>query len=45
MGKKTNLSKFFIGKRESKRPFGRRGRRKEDNIKTVRKKMGWGDME
>jgi hypothetical protein len=32
----------LIGKPEGKRPFGRLRRRWEDNIRMVRREIGWG---
>ena len=36
------MHKVLVGKLEIKRPLGRSSRRWEDNIKMVRKEMGWG---
>jgi hypothetical protein len=36
-----NVCKILVGKPEAKRPFGRRRRRWEDNIRMDFREMGW----
>jgi hypothetical protein len=40
MGKRRGLYRILVGKSEGKRPFGRPGRRWEDNIKMDLKEVG-----
>jgi hypothetical protein len=41
MGEMRNESKILVGKPERKRPFGRPGHRREDNIKMDLREIGW----
>jgi hypothetical protein len=41
-GEKMNAFRIIVGKSERKRPLERTGRRRENNIKTNRRKIGLG---
>jgi len=41
MEKKRNAYTVLMGKPEGKRPFGRNGRRREDNISIDHKQIRW----
>jgi hypothetical protein len=43
--KKMNAYRILAGKPEGKRPFGRRKRRWDDNIKMELTEIGWGDVD
>jgi hypothetical protein len=41
MGEMSDAYSIFIGKPERKRPLGRPRRRREDNIRTNLREIGW----
>jgi hypothetical protein len=45
MGDKRNANMILVGKLERKRPLGRPGRGREDNIKMYLGEIGWGGMD
>jgi len=45
MGERTGVYRVLVGKPEGKRPFGRPGRRWEDNIKMDLQEVGYGGMD
>jgi len=44
-GERTGVYRVLVGKPEGKRPFGRPGRRWEDNIKMDLQEVGYGGMD
>jgi hypothetical protein len=45
MKKTRNAYKLLVGKPEAKGPLGRCRRRREDNIKFYKKRIGWKNVE
>jgi hypothetical protein len=45
MGEKRNAYRFFVGKREGRRPLARPRRRWVDNIRMDLVQVGWGDVD
>jgi hypothetical protein len=42
---KWNAYRILVGKPEGRRPLGRPRHRREDNIRMVLRKIGWGSMD
>jgi hypothetical protein len=45
MGERRGVYRALVGKPEARRPFGRPGRRWEDNIKMGLREVGWGSVD